>query len=755
MIKKNSLARDFKIFSFIILLSVFITSLCVGLIVHRSYHNKQVADIIEKAHILDRDLSEAFGVATHYTKFLSNKAIQEDKVDHVFLRDILSNQNYYDSENENLWTKFGWVNNEKKLLIYKDGIIEEKDFSMRPFIERAMTHPGKIFFSHPAIGILSNQWILPAGMGVSNINKKFLGIINTGFNLEKLRKKLENTFDRNNLVFMMLDENMKFILASSSLGLSYHSVLPPENLLQQVGTEIKRAHLENSFFKDDIKFHQFKFSFFKHSEKYPFYFIVGENLRVVNEEYWQIIFPRIAELTIMGVLFIVLLHYFRRHIVNPIMLLANAARKIENEKVNPKIYIAHYPEVKILADQLKDIQNTRLELIEAKKRADQANKNLEQKVKERTIELEKALAVKTEFLNNISHEVRTPVQGITTLSKGLVENWTKHKNEKKLELASAVAQNSQRLFSLVTNLLDFSIFNDDRVYFNFQENDLIRLIQDIIDECNNLYLIDKDIKLIFKRYPKNVVILIDYERIIQVLRNIITNAIKFTSSGTIEVEVKYDKNSKRYIISVKDQGIGIPEDELEFIFSPFTQSSFTKAKISGAGLGLAISKKIIDGHRGKIWAENNKDKGATIFVSLPEEKQDEIKIEAKKVRTGNILMIDDEDTCRMSMDILLSNTEFNLISASGGTEGLEYVKQHYNEIDLVLLDLMMPDMYGLNVLTEIMADPRTREVPVVIQSGTNDSKEIERSFKLGAKAYIRKPYQRQQILDIMHHLLAE
>jgi len=106
-------------------------------------------------------------------------------------------------------------------------------------------------------------------------------------------------------------------------------------------------------------------------------------------------------------------------------------------------------------------------------------------------------------------------------------------------------------------------------------------------------------------------------------------------------------------------------------------------------------------------------------------------------------MIDDEPACQMSMDILLSDTGYNLISASGGISGLEYLEQHPKEVDLVLLDLMMPDMYGINVLKQIKANKAINNIPIIVQSGTNDNEEIEKAFMLGAIAYIRKPYQKK------------
>ena len=595
---------------------------------------------------------------------------------------------------------------------------------------------------------------MPAGVGINNQNREFVGTVNTGFHLERLAKKLDFVFDRKDLVFMLFDENMKFVLSSDNIGFSYLKTLPPENFVQLIKSSIEETKLDKGFLHKPIEYRQFEFTYFKHSELYPFYFVIGENIKIANSAYWQITFPRIAELSLMGFLFIILLYYFRKYIVKPIILLSDSAKKIVEGDLNPVIYQGQYQEVRLLAEQLKEIQKTKIELIQAKNTADTANRNLEEKVRERTDDLEKALAIKTEFLNNISHEVRTPVQGITTISQGLVKNWKNQSDDKNFSLASAVASNSRRLFSLVSNLLDLSIFNEDKMYFNFQNVDILKLIEEIILECESLYLSEKKIKIIFIDHPKEAILKVDPEKITQVLRNLLTNSIKFMNKGNIEISVIFDELS-HYIVAVKDEGIHVPEQELDQIFSPFIRSSATKEKISGAGLGLAISKKIVDGHNGRIWAKNNTNKGVIISFSLPKNQitYDRKNLEVYEPKAAKILMIDDELTCQMSMEILLSNTSYVLVSAYGGAEGLEYLKDHYQEIDLVLLDLMMPDMYGLNVLTAIKSNPDFSHIPVIIQSGTNDNKEVEKGFSLGASEYVRKPYQRQQIIDAINSCL--
>lgn len=767
MVKKSSLVHDFTIFSVLILLAVSIISLGVGLLVHNSYYSKKEAEMTGKADFLDRELSESLNFIVHYSNFLANKIIHQDTKDSNFISQIFSTESYADPTGDDVWTIFSWVKPNNKVIVHlgSNGLQEEHDVSMRSYLNKTPLHPGQIQFSSPAIGIPSNQWIIPAGVGVTDKQGHFLGTIAVGISLERLTNRLERVFSRKDLVFMLFDENLNYVLSSHNMNFSHANTLPPEKLIEQIKKEIIKVNEDKSFLGDPIEYYKFSLNYFKHSDHYPFYFVIGEDVKMANAEYWQITFPRIVELSLMGILFIIMLYYFRKHIVKPIILLSKSAKKIAEGDIEAKIYYGQYDEVNLLASQLQEIQSTKGQLIEAKNNVEAINSNLENKVKERTLELEKALNVKTEFLNSISHEVRTPVQGITSIAQGLVENWEKHSEEKRFALASAVASNSQRLFSLVSNLLDLSTFNSGKIYFNLQNTDLIKVIKDIILECENLYLIDKPIKINLDNSLESALISIDVERISQVLRNILTNSIKFMQEGNIHItvtstEIKNNKNdyTPAYMVTIEDEGINVPEHELEEIFSPFVQSSNTRDKVNGAGLGLAICKEIINGHHGKIWAQNNAQKGISVIFALPIIQQVEILQERNnrniataidKDRVINILMVDDEPTCQMSMDILLSNTNYNLISVYGGVAALQYLTDHPKNIDLIFLDLMMPDMYGLNVLSEIKSRPEISNIPIIIQSGTNDNKEIEKTIALGAKAYVRKPYKRQQILDMI------
>jgi signal transduction histidine kinase len=248
------------------------------------------------------------------------------------------------------------------------------------------------------------------------------------------------------------------------------------------------------------------------------------------------------------------------------------------------------------------------------------NHMLELKVQARTLSLEKALNSKTEFLNNISHEIRTPIQGFTILSEGLVMHWKDFDNDKRVKLSTQVYENAKRLASLLNNLLDLSKFNADKMIMDFDISDFEVSMQEIIKECKSLYINDKSIEIIVNNECSNTMLVMDPERISQVLRNLFANSIKFSPNNCkIIVSLKQEEfdNRKSLHFTIIDEGIGIPEVELETIFDPFTQSALTKTKAGGTGLGLSICKEIITSHHGEIWAVNNDDRGASFHFVIP------------------------------------------------------------------------------------------------------------------------------------------
>ena len=229
--------------------------------------------------------------------------------------------------------------------------------------------------------------------------------------------------------------------------------------------------------------------------------------------------------------------------------------------------------------------------------------------------MQTALAAKTEFLNNMSHEIRTSIQGVSGISEGLDEHWEDLQETKRKELVASIAGSAKRLQSLVGNLLDMSKFTAGKMILSLHKMSLNEAIKDMIFECKTLYTNGKNIEF---KFDDDIIcsIVADKERLAQVLRNLFVNAIKFSpDQSSITAILRETQNGVMF--SIKDEGIGVPEDELSHIFKPFNQSSRTKTKAGGTGLGLSICDEIIKLHNGRIWAVNNTDRGATFSFVIP------------------------------------------------------------------------------------------------------------------------------------------
>jgi Na+/proline symporter/signal transduction histidine kinase len=249
---------------------------------------------------------------------------------------------------------------------------------------------------------------------------------------------------------------------------------------------------------------------------------------------------------------------------------------------------------------------------------EEKSRHLELKVGDQKKELSKLYEFKNELLRNLEHETRTPITGITSLGQVLWANYDKFNEEQRRNATKDIADSSERLTTLVNNLIDLSKLNNINYQLNKSQVNLSDLVYERLELCKKLYIQDKDQEDLWfnLRIDNELTALCDQYYISRTIDNIIVNAIQYCKQGTITIELKPEQNHT-IVFSVKDEGIGIPKDELFEVFNPFTVSSKTKTPAGGRGIGLALSKKVIEAHNGQIWAKPNQDKGVTVAFSLP------------------------------------------------------------------------------------------------------------------------------------------
>lgn len=231
-------------------------------------------------------------------------------------------------------------------------------------------------------------------------------------------------------------------------------------------------------------------------------------------------------------------------------------------------------------------------------------------------EAERANQLKTEFLANMSHELRTPLHAITNFSKMGIKRMEKWDKDRQVENLTDIKNSGERLSKLVNNLLDISKLEAGAVQYSMKPHNIVTIIEAVIKELSPL-IDTKSLTLDHPNSEESVVeVECDKDKMHQVIVNLLANAIKFTPENK-SITVTCRQEEEGIALMVRDEGVGIPEDELQTIFDKFIQSAKTNTGAGGTGLGLAISREIVLGHHGKIWAENNTEEGATFHVFLP------------------------------------------------------------------------------------------------------------------------------------------
>lgn len=272
----------------------------------------------------------------------------------------------------------------------------------------------------------------------------------------------------------------------------------------------------------------------------------------------------------------------------------------------------------------------KIQLLRNKTREVEAMLQLEIESLEKTIQgVQTTNELKSQFLANMSHELRTPMHAILNFAKISLKKIGIIDDLKLIKYIETIHCSGSRLINIIDNILDISKLESGSTDFDFEEADIEKLVKETLHVCQS-YLLDKFINFEFDNQLSNPKACIDEQKINQVLHNLIGNAIKFAPhNGGISILLQEDTimNEPAITFEISDNGVGIPEDELHTVFDKFVQSSKTASGAGGTGLGLCISKELIEGHNGIITAQNNNQGGATFKFTIP------IEAECKQIET--------------------------------------------------------------------------------------------------------------------------
>jgi signal transduction histidine kinase/CheY-like chemotaxis protein len=391
-------------------------------------------------------------------------------------------------------------------------------------------------------------------------------------------------------------------------------------------------------------------------------------------------------------------------------------------------------------------------------------------------ELARATRLKDEFLTNMSHELRTPLNSICGMTEGLQEGIFGITNHVQIEAFKTIERSSNHLLELIDDILDLAKIGAGQIELEFAPTNIYELCNSSLSFVKQ-QAIKKQILLHIELPPRIPKISIDERRIRQVLINLLNNAVKFTPTGgniTLKVTIEADNTTFSWIrFAVVDTGIGIDRADIEKLFQPFTQlDTALNRQYNGTGLGLALVKGIVEMHQGVVQVRSEVGIGSQFIFDLPipESKRDsngnllsqilefsEAVTQPPHTSTDRstswrILLAEDNEANSHSISSYLKAKGYEIILAKNGLEAIDLAKSQLP--DLILIDIQMPQMDGLEATRQIRTHPELTNIPIIALTALAMSGDREKCLGAGANDYLAKPVKLKQLAATIQQLLA-
>lgn len=714
-------------------------------------HKKEIIFLNETTKIINFISSRIYNV--EYKLLLLDKYIVTKNLEGNLLELMKLLSIYSDTLKDSFITNLSWADNNKRLLIDKSILDTPIDLSFQPHMQKIESQ-NSIYTGNLDSNLLLNNYIIPAAFPIYNSqNKHYIGSINTHINLNKI--------DRTIYEFTK-EHNIRYALLNSSLlsPLLHDNNFYIDNLPQLV-KQIRNT--DNHFDKINCKVGNIDYIIYK-MHPFPFILILENSSNHLKlREYFSILLKDYALSTALALSFFILYNYILyQFIIFPFLQVYKTALAIENKedfKIPEKLQCK---EALFTLNILQKIQNSisaekklTTALSEENKKLSLSILELENLTKKNIIEFERKSIVKTESLDQFSSEFLAPLSAVSAISNNLTNYWDQLDNETKFELANQISFSTNKIVSLANYFAEISTLSKEKINLDLSCFDIIELIKEIIKECNFLYLDKKSISIEFYHENFPIYITADKNKFSQAIRNLFINSIKNSSENSyiaakaVQTTIKLNDQEQLAIhFIINDISSTQTQKDLAPIFSD------TLDRPSDLSLlGLKISYKIITSHYGKMWTYENKDGGNSFNFIVPllpfNQSIETINLPSTKnlsLDKPNILVIDDEETCLGGLELMLCHSSYNLIKCNSAEEGIKFLKNNYKYISLVLLDLMMPDIYGLNVLSKIKNDKNLYKIPIILQTGVSDEAEVRKAFSMGISSFLRKPYNKNLLL---------
>ncbi len=356
---------------------------------------------------------------------------------------------------------------------------------------------------------------------------------------------------------------------------------------------------------------------------------------------------------------------------------------------------------------------------------------------------ERSKQTRQDILTMVSHELKNPLTAVTLSADVLLKSAPKDERRRTHRHVERIKRGAHHMRSMLDDLLDFAALETGRLSIEKHVVDVLAVVDDAVDLMAPLAQ-DKQLTLRHERGSAAVLAsLCDKNRLLQVLSNLIGNAIKFTDQGEIVVSVEPMPAEDRVRVCVRDSGAGIPKQVLLHLFERYWQAKETASK--GRGLGLFIARGIVEAQGGAIWVESHAGKGTSFFFTLPAAKTEDLGLSTSK--GGTVLVVDDDADLRELLRDALEDAAYHVVVAADGKAALDYLAHGGPKPQVMLLDLLMPVMDGRELMAALKKDSMLSQIPVVLLSSVDNL--AGEAGTLGARASLRKPVDLDRLLTLV------
>ncbi|MBM7648726.1 PAS domain S-box-containing protein [Bacillus ectoiniformans] len=353
--------------------------------------------------------------------------------------------------------------------------------------------------------------------------------------------------------------------------------------------------------------------------------------------------------------------------------------------------------------------------------------------------------MKSELVSTVSHELRTPLSSVLGFTELLLNKQVKPERQKKY--IETIHKEAKRLTNLINDFLDLQRMETGKQQYYFKPTNMDKLAIDVVNRFRH----EKNHSIQLIDGARYVEVSADYERIVQVLINLIGNAIKFSPNGG-EVVVSLENNGDDIQVKIQDQGLGIPENELSKLFQKFKRiDNSSSRKIGGTGLGLAISKEIISKHSGEIWIESAEGKGTSVYFSLPLLTKPMKNNKHMSINKGlNVMIVEDDASLALLLSEELKGKGYTVIHHTHPQQAFEDATR-LNVVGLIIDIMLGEDINGWDLVEKLKENEHTKHIPIIISSALDRSDEKVQQYNI--EKYLTKPYPPEQLSRVLANFI--